>query len=1126
MYLTIPIYVESRSGAEQQPRLYHVRPLFGHMPRQADVDLERALQKLTQDLRQFLNEVSRGIRHEHLGNWAWNPPLQEHRLDLAIELRARMARGRFFFVTWEALGRKIAFCPSLDFLWFELQRGETLAEWALRVLTDHFRKEEKQAFDESVVRPEDFALDGTAWTTTIEFELKTEQVIPSPNKILKALLGGQDVSDGATELARCGRCLNWQGESERHTVICRDHEIAELERRLTSSERRPVLLLGPSMSGKTAIVQEYVARRMRRREHAGSTRQNVWLLSPQRLIAGMSYVGQWESRLLSILTYARKKDLVLYFDDFLGLFLTGQSRSSALNMATVIKPYLERRDCRFLAEMTPEAWRILRERDRGLADLFDLLTVRAATRGETAQIVMSTRRQLEQRASCRFDISALTTLLDLQERFVADAEFPGKAVHALRELATKYPRGSIGRDQILDSFYARNGITSKFLDPREAITRDDIVSALSAEVIGQKAAVAAVTDVLTTAKARLSDPRRPLGSLLFVGPTGVGKTQLAKAAARYLFGDSQRLIRFDLNQFLQPGSASRLVGTFAEPDGLLTGAIRRSPFAVVLLDEIEKAHPEVFDLLLQVLGEGRLSDALGRTVSFTNTLIIMTSNLGVKETEQQLGFMSAAPVGDHVWIKTIERFFRPEFFNRIDRVVPFQRLSRETVREVALLALEDVLHRDGFSRRQTFVVVEPAALDQLVQEGYSPVWGARGLKRTLERQLVQPLAQSLAAISPQAVTRMHVYPAAAGLTVRLDELQEAVPAPGSLAEGCRWHGLELVECTKRWLEEISARLETDRPRGAVSASHLTLAQQAYFTIQERIRDVERCATQLRECLTSPARGPLIRSSPGVKISKYVSKPARDSQAQTARLREAMAEEQFQSMLDSLNADPLLEESGSVLERRMLRLIALLHAELTAFEEHDADRVALFFWRQLQHGGGNEDEFPTRYHDALGADSAEENLDWGLDVIRHPSAEHGTPFTLELHGLTAAALAKLESGIHLEAVRNEPTRAWNVSGVALSAGQSVQDVWRERSQAREAWLEQLKRGDSSATDDPWKPLEVVRLFEASGAVLDFRTSSIHPGGNVTQFLRTSMLDAWPLPEAFRIPLAAGEPSCPP
>src|SRR5262249_45537500 len=186
-------------------------------------------------------------------------------------------------------------------------------------------------------------------------------------------------------------------------------------------------------------------------------------------------------------------------------------------------------------------------------------------------------------------------------------------------------------------------------------------------------------DVLAIAKARLNDPDRPLASFLFLGPTGVGKTQCARAVARYLFKDADHLVRFDMNEFPQPGSAARLAGTFDNPEGLLTAAVRRRPFAVVLLDEIEKAHPEVLDLLLQVLGEGRLTDALGRTVDFTNTLIVMTSNLGVREAQAGMGFRPGEHHDPEAYERAAQRFFRPEFFNRLDRVVPFDRLGREEV---------------------------------------------------------------------------------------------------------------------------------------------------------------------------------------------------------------------------------------------------------------------------------------------------------------------------------------------------------------------------------------------------------------------------------------------------------------
>ena len=198
------------------------------------------------------------------------------------------------------------------------------------------------------------------------------------------------------------------------------------------------------------------------------------------------------------------------------------------------------------------------------------------------------------------------------------------------------------RGDVLDEFRLQSGLSLSFLDGQVRLAREKIVAALTAKIIGQQPALDAAADVIAIAKARLNDPERPLGTLLFLGPTGVGKTQCAKAIAAYLYGSADHLLRFDMNEFVEPGSAARLVGTFGQPDGLLTAAVRRRPFAVILLDEIEKADPEVFDLLLQVLGEGRLTDAHGRLADFTNTIIILTSNLGVRESQGNFDFRRGA----------------------------------------------------------------------------------------------------------------------------------------------------------------------------------------------------------------------------------------------------------------------------------------------------------------------------------------------------------------------------------------------------------------------------------------------------------------------------------------------------
>jgi ATP-dependent Clp protease ATP-binding subunit ClpC len=209
-----------------------------------------------------------------------------------------------------------------------------------------------------------------------------------------------------------------------------------------------------------------------------------------------------------------------------------------------------------------------------------------------------------------------------------------------------------------------------------------------------------MADVVAIAKARLNDPGRPLGTLLFLGPTGVGKTAAAKALVRYLYGDESRLLRFDMNEYLDASSLARLTGTFAQPDGLLTAAVRRQPYCVLLLDEIEKAHPAVFDLLLQVLGEGRLTDSLGRTSDFTSAVVIMTSNLGTREAAASFGLRPSGASREEACLDAARRLFRPEFLNRIDRLVPFDALGRAQVAAIADRLIADLFRREGLVHRR------------------------------------------------------------------------------------------------------------------------------------------------------------------------------------------------------------------------------------------------------------------------------------------------------------------------------------------------------------------------------------------------------------------------------------------
>jgi ATP-dependent Clp protease ATP-binding subunit ClpC len=427
------------------------------------------------------------------------------------------------------------------------------------------------------------------------------------------------------------------------------------------------------------------------------------------------------------------------------LFYSGRTSSSQLSVAHVLKPYLERRDVRVLAEATPEAFRVLQELDRSFADLFQIVRIEEPNEEKNLHTLLGSRRTLERQHGTRFHADVLPTVIDLTRRYVSDAAFPGKAARLLQSLAAKYRLSEVTRAAALDEFSAGSGLSVGFLDDRSELDHARVIDALSVEVIGQRAAVTACADAVTIAKARLNDSIRPIASFLFLGPTGVGKTQCAKALANYLFGDRERLIRFDMNEFGSYYSVARLTGTIDAPEGLLTSAVRRSPFAVLLFDEIEKAHPAVFDLLLGVMGDGRLTDARGHLVDFSNTIIILTSNLGAREAASDLGFRQTNRSDASVYRLAAERFFKPEFFYRLSRVVPFERLSREDVQKIANRLIEDVFNREGLVRRGVKLVVETGALNLLVEAGYHPQLGARALKRTLERQVTAPIAARLAA---------------------------------------------------------------------------------------------------------------------------------------------------------------------------------------------------------------------------------------------------------------------------------------------------------------------------------------------------------------------------------------------
>ena len=452
MNVTVPIYIEELRSEGSPVPVFKIRPLFFLEPEERDENLNRAVTKLAKSLKREFDRLGAHDDHRELAAYTFCPDVEDRLLKLDLDLGKRRVASRVLMIVFEGLGSKLAFTPTAPDLWFQIARRETLQDRASEVLTRHFRDSEKKLGRE--LTPEEVSVQGKAWVTTLELDMHPPMAVSHPIDSRFAMIGGEAPLNGAAELRAVGRCLDWQYPDDLDRVIRRERELADLTRFLDSEDCRPVLLIGPRMVGKTALIHEYVYQRVAKRRSHLSEKKNVWLLSPQRLISGMIYVGQWENRLLAILDRAKEQDHILYFDDVLGLFHAGITRDSSLSAADVIKPYIEKREFRMLAEMTPDAFHVFQERDRGFADMFQVVRVTEPNEDDTLRILMSVNRDLERLHRCQFDFDVLATVTDIHRRYVRDAAFPGKAALFLRRLALKYRGGKVTREGVLDDFHA------------------------------------------------------------------------------------------------------------------------------------------------------------------------------------------------------------------------------------------------------------------------------------------------------------------------------------------------------------------------------------------------------------------------------------------------------------------------------------------------------------------------------------------------------------------------------------------------------------------------------------------------------------------------------------------------
>ncbi|MBO9998240.1 MAG: ATP-dependent Clp protease ATP-binding subunit [Cyanobacteria bacterium SID2] len=576
-----------------------------------------------------------------------------------------------------------------------------------------------------------------------------DALYPETDKVATPLLDcfGRDL----TELAR---------KRQLDPVVGRQTEIRTLASILMQKRKRNAILVGEPGVGKTCIVEGLTQWLVGAQAPSTLKNKRVVEVSMASLLAGSKYRGEFEERIQALIAEASASDDTIVFIDEIHTVL-GAGGVGASDAANILKPALARGEIHCIGATTVREYRQTIEKDGALDRRFQVVWVQEPTPEETQAILQGLRVQFERHHDLKIHDSALAAAVELTGRYVSDARFPDKAIDAIDRACAEARLRSGGRlrsqpQRVTHADIAR--VVAKHCRlPVEQITEDErskllrLESHLKQRVMGQDEAVAAVSDAIRTARAGLKDPRKPVGVFLFVGQTGTGKTQLAQALAEFLFDDPQKLVRIDMSEYMEPNAISRLIGAPPgyigyEGEGQLTGAVRTHPYSVVLFDEIEKAHPQVLDLFLQILDEGRLTDSHGHQVSFRETVIVMTSNLGTNvSSPASLGFgldAGGTQLPDDLSyrddiLKTLRQSLRPELLNRIGQIVYFSPLSSTVVRQIADKVLDGV--RQRLQAQNLRLTLTEAAYEVLMEQGYDSQLGAREMERTIERLLVRPL---------------------------------------------------------------------------------------------------------------------------------------------------------------------------------------------------------------------------------------------------------------------------------------------------------------------------------------------------------------------------------------------------
>ena len=538
-------------------------------------------------------------------------------------------------------------------------------------------------------------------------------------------------------------------------VIGRDEEIRRSVQILSRRSKNNPVLIGEPGVGKTAVAEgiaAYIAGSDAPDSMAG---KRLVALDLPALLAGTKYRGDFEERVKAVLKDVKKAGDVILFIDEMHTMIGAGSAEGAIDAANILKPALGRGEVQIIGATTPEEYRRHIEKDAALERRFQPVKIAEPSRSDSLKMLGAVRQSLEKHHGVKISDAALTAAVDLSARYINDRFLPDKAIDLADEAAAHIRvsgGGLVTAEDIAGIVSMWTGIPVANLSADETKRLCNMESILHRRVIGQNEAVTAVSRAIRRGRVGLSDPNRPIGSFLFLGPTGVGKTELCRALAEAVFGESDAMIRLDMSEYMEKHAVSKLIGSPPgyvgyEDGGQLTERVRRKPWSVVLFDEIEKAHEDVWGILLQIMDDGRLTDSAGRVVSFRNTIIVMTSNVGAKSISEGRPRMGFTPDGgDEAQLmrarinEELRRTFKPEFLNRIDETIVFRRLSRAEIRSIAERMLLTVAER--FKALGMTLSVPDQVVDFLAERGYDEKYGARPLRRAI-RSMIEDKAAEL-----------------------------------------------------------------------------------------------------------------------------------------------------------------------------------------------------------------------------------------------------------------------------------------------------------------------------------------------------------------------------------------------